>query len=84
MPQVDHQVRKERAAILREIAERQHEKYLKKYMNKSFQIIVEKENFGHTENFIPVHFNGHAPVGALVHFQAESLQDNHLYGTISA
>ncbi len=84
MPQVDHQVRKERAAILRETAERQHEKYLKKYMNKSFQIIVEKENFGHTENFIPVHFNGHAPVGALVHFQAESLQDNHLYGTISA
>lgn len=84
MPQVDHALRKERAAILRETAEKQHEKYLKKYMNKSFQIIVEKENFGHTENFIPVRFNENVPVGSLVQFQAESLEDNHLFGQISA
>ena len=84
MPQVDHALRKERAAILRETAEKQHQNYLKKYMNKSLQIVVEKENFGHTENFIPVRFNENVPVGSLVQFQAETLEDNHLFGQVSA
>ena len=84
MPQVDHAMRKERAAILRETADKQHQNYLKKYMNKSFQIIVEKQNFGHTENFIPVRFNENVPVGSLVQFRAETLEDNHLFGQISA
>lgn len=84
MPQVDHALRKERAAILRETADKQHVNFLRNQINKTHQIIVEKENFGHTENFTPVRFDGIAEVGALVNFIPKSIEKDMIIGSIAA
>jgi threonylcarbamoyladenosine tRNA methylthiotransferase MtaB len=54
MPQVERSIRKERAARLRELGDRQLQKFLKQNMNKLMQAIVEKGNIARTENFAPV------------------------------
>ncbi len=84
MPQVEHALRKERAAILRETADKQHVNFLRNQINKIHQIIVEKENFGHTENFTPVRFDGIAEVGALVNFIPKSVEKDMVIGSIAA
>ncbi len=84
MPQVNHGLRKERAAILRETADKQHSNFLKNQLNKTSQIIVEKENFGHTENFTPVKFEGSAKIGDLVTFTPKSIDNDVIVGEIAA
>ncbi|MCC6598213.1 MAG: tRNA (N(6)-L-threonylcarbamoyladenosine(37)-C(2))-methylthiotransferase MtaB [Alphaproteobacteria bacterium] len=66
MPQVSGSVRKARAAKLRVLGGRQHEKFLKGNMDKNFQVIVEKGNTGRTENFAPVVLDQEISVGSLV------------------
>ena len=56
MPQVEKPLRKERAAILRKTGEENLSMFFRKFDNIKAKILVEKDNFGHTENFIPVNF----------------------------
>lgn len=54
MPQVAHEIRKERAARLRNLGDKQVEKFLKFHMKRKRQIIVEQGNIGRTEHFAQV------------------------------
>ena len=56
MPQVEKAVRKERAKILREEGEKELQKFYQRNVGKAMNILVESDNRGHTENFIPVKF----------------------------
>lgn len=54
MPQVIKQKRKARAAILRDIGQKQLIKFFKQNIGKSANILVEHGGIAHCENFIPV------------------------------
>jgi threonylcarbamoyladenosine tRNA methylthiotransferase MtaB len=54
MPQVEKHIRKKRAAILREEGKKELKCFFEKSAGKEAKILVEKDNMGHTENFIPV------------------------------
>ncbi|MEY3197251.1 MAG: hypothetical protein RLZZ59_619 [Pseudomonadota bacterium] len=58
MPQVEKHIRKERAAILREEGERELLLFMNNSLGSNAKVLVENDNKGHTENFIPVHFEG--------------------------
>lgn len=72
--------RKERAARLRALGERQIEKLLNRNMNKEAQIIVEKNNFGRTENFAPVSLQTDATPGDLLTVKLCGIKDHNLLG----
>lgn len=75
MPQVFPEVRKERAARLRAKGDEQLAKFLKFHVKQLRQVIVEKENYGHTEHFAPVRLNRTFEPGGLVMVRTESIGD---------
>jgi threonylcarbamoyladenosine tRNA methylthiotransferase MtaB len=83
MPQVPHQLRKERAAILREQGDKQLSKFLSNQINKQHKVIVEKNNFGRSENFSPVRLSGEHEQGDLLTITADSVENNVLMARIS-
>lgn len=54
MPQVSKDIRKKRAAILREEGARELQKFFKQNIGKQVELLMEQHNMAHTENFIPV------------------------------
>jgi threonylcarbamoyladenosine tRNA methylthiotransferase MtaB len=54
MPQVNRDVVKERAAILRETGARQLEAFQKREIGQTRQILIEKDGSGHSEHFLRV------------------------------
>jgi threonylcarbamoyladenosine tRNA methylthiotransferase MtaB len=66
MPQVDVQIRRERAKILREEGEKQLEIFYKKFIGKNLQVLVENDNIGRLENFIQVKLDKNIEQGSLV------------------
>lgn len=66
MPQVPMQIRKERAAILREEGRKEQEKFFRQNIGRKVQLLVEKNNNAHTESFIPVKLEGDYESGQLV------------------
>lgn len=82
MPQVFPEVRKERAARLRAKGEEQLTKFLKFHVKQNRQVIVEKENFGHTEHFAPVRLDRTFEPGALVSVSTVSVGDNWLNASV--
>jgi threonylcarbamoyladenosine tRNA methylthiotransferase MtaB len=54
MPQLPPNLIKERAKILRECAEKQLQKYLSLQINQEFEILMEKNDYGKTHNFLNV------------------------------
>lgn len=75
MPQVPGNIRKERAALLREKGQEQLQKLMRNSLNKTAQIIVEKDNKGHTKNFLPVRLETNVPVGSLQHVRLQDYDD---------
>jgi threonylcarbamoyladenosine tRNA methylthiotransferase MtaB len=76
MPQVDPQIRKQRAAILREEGAKQISKKLKDGFNKMFEVIVEKENFARSENFTPLRLTSNMEEGQLCTVRASDKIEN--------
>lgn len=66
MPQVPMQIRKERAAILREEGRKEQEKFFEQNIGRKVQLLVEKNNNAHTESFIPVKLEGNYESGRLL------------------
>ena len=66
MPQVEKAVRKSRAAILRAEGENELQKFFAKHIGKTANILVENDNRGHTENFIPVKFLSNQESGTII------------------
>ncbi len=54
MPQIDGRIIKERARILRETGAKELEKFLRNQINKSLNVIIEKDGKGKSENFLDV------------------------------
>ena len=66
MPQVFPEVRKERAARLRAKGDERLNAFLIFHVKQLRQVIVEKDNMGHTEHFAPVRLDRTLPAGSLV------------------
>ncbi len=66
MPQVESKVKKERAGLLRSEGAKNLAKFYKKFDGHFMNILVEKNNIGRTENFIPVKMESVVEVGAVV------------------
>lgn len=58
MPQVAKQIRKDRAAILRAEGLKEQEQFFENSLGRIVNVLVENNNTGHTESFIPVKFEG--------------------------
>jgi threonylcarbamoyladenosine tRNA methylthiotransferase MtaB len=78
MPQVDHKIRKERAAILRKIGERKVTEFLTKHLNSRAQIIVEAGGIGRTEHFAPVKLDKELEQGTLAFVQIGTMIENNM------
>ncbi len=78
MPQVPKNIRKERAAILREEGAKELQKLFAKNINKEVKILVEKNNMAHTENFIPVKLQGEFAVGEITKVKLHSFEQNYM------
>ncbi len=82
MPQVDVPVRKERAALLREAGEKALNEFLRSRINKTEQVLVEKNNIGRTEHFAQVRLDRPCGAGEIVPAHISSLADNFLIGKV--
>ncbi len=73
MPQVALPVRKERAKRLREAGEKQLDRLLRRNLNKTHRVLVEKDNFGRTENFLSVKLKETLPAGSLTEVRCKEV-----------
>ncbi len=78
MPQVASAKRKQRAAILRDLGVEQLNEKLNNNMNKTLQVIVEKNNFARSESFLPVRLSVDLPEGALASVRVTGRVDDAL------
>lgn len=84
MPQVDPALRKERAARLRAKGEERLQTFLTFHVKQLRQVIVEKDNYGHTEHFAPVRLDQPLEAGSLVQVETLSVGDGCLNARIAA
>ncbi|MGQ0527714.1 MAG: tRNA (N(6)-L-threonylcarbamoyladenosine(37)-C(2))-methylthiotransferase MtaB [Alphaproteobacteria bacterium] len=84
MPQVDKAIRKERAARLRDLGDKQLQKFLNGNVGRTMQVIVEKNGFGRSENFAPVSFKYETDPGALLFVKTTGVQGDCLKGQPAA
>ncbi|MAZ76011.1 MAG: tRNA (N(6)-L-threonylcarbamoyladenosine(37)-C(2))-methylthiotransferase MtaB [Micavibrio sp.] len=80
--QVPHPIRKERASILRNLGDKQVDKFLKLHVKQKRQVIVEKGNIGRTEHFAPVRLDQGQRVGRLVDVMIHGIENNQLIGKV--
>ncbi|HBR68438.1 MAG TPA: tRNA (N(6)-L-threonylcarbamoyladenosine(37)-C(2))-methylthiotransferase MtaB [Rhodospirillaceae bacterium] len=80
MPQVDPVVRKERAARLRALGEKQMEKFLNNNINKEIEVIVENGNIGRAENYAAISIDRDLPVGSMATIKTIGVAKDHLLG----
>jgi threonylcarbamoyladenosine tRNA methylthiotransferase MtaB len=66
MPQVDKQIRKARAAELRDIGKGQVQKFFSKNIGSEASLLVENKGLAHSENFIPVRLSKEFAPGILI------------------
>jgi threonylcarbamoyladenosine tRNA methylthiotransferase MtaB len=66
MPQVEKSIRKERASILRQEGLMQQRLFFEKSIGSKVEVLVEKNNIGHSENFIPVKLVQEAQQGNII------------------
>ncbi len=65
MPQVPGNIVKERAAKLRAAGAASNARALTARIGTVAQVLVEKDGFGHSEHYAPVHFTGAAAIGSI-------------------
>lgn len=78
MPQVPLALRKDRAKILRQIGEAELEKFTFKNIGYQTKLLLESENFGRTENFLPAKLEGKFAPGSLVDVFLRDKKDDYL------
>lgn len=83
MPQVPVALRKERAACLREMGQKQEAAFLQSCVGKQFSVLMEKEGIGRTQHFAPVRVEG-MQVGELATVKISKVGSGVLHGVISA
>lgn len=84
MPQLPMQLRKERAARLREAGERQLSTYLDSQVGKQASALVEKPRLGRTGHFAYIELDKECEPGQVVDTRITAVRDNKLIGTLAA
>ncbi len=82
MPQVDASIIKNRAKILREIGKEELIAFFKKNIGIVTQVLLEKETFGHSLNFIPTVINKSFSPGSIVDVKFIKIYKQQLIGEI--
>jgi len=80
MPQVAGEVRRERAARLREAGEAALAAYLATQVGAEAEVLVETANEGHTPHYARVRLEGEAPAGACVRVRLADARGDHMLG----
>lgn len=83
MPQVRGDIRKTRAAKLRESGQEQLKNLLKRHEKTDCEVLIEKNNTGHSEHFLPVVLKEEKeeiPHGTLVPVHIVAVDDDKAYG----
>jgi len=81
MPAVNGKIVKERAKILRETGAKELQKFLKKQIGKTHKIIIEKDGFGKSENFLDVKILADSKklkAGEILEVKASGVEENFL------
>ena len=80
MPQVSPVIAKQRARRLRDACARQRANWLERLVGTRQKILLEKNNFGHAENFAPVRVIAAGVVGQIVEVGITGVEDGMLTG----
>ncbi len=83
MPQVDPQIRKERAARLRALGKTQMQKFLAQHVGTEREVIVEQNNTGRTEHFAQVQLDGSQVPGSLIRVTTTGIQGSYLTSALT-
>ena len=83
MPQVPMNIRKERATILRAEGAKELDKFFSQNLGSMVELLVEKNNMAHSENFIPVKLEGEFTSGQLVNAQLVSVFSEYMSAKIA-
>ena len=83
MPQVPKQIRKERAAILRAEGIKELHKFFTRNVGKDVNVLVEKNNMAHTENFIPVKLDGEYDIGQIIKAKLDSFEAEYMIAKVA-
>lgn len=78
MPQINGNIIKARAKLLREAGEEELQKFLKTQIGKTLSIIVEKDGIGKSENFLNVKVNETPKPGEIIKVKATSVDKDTL------
>ncbi|MDD9901888.1 MAG: tRNA (N(6)-L-threonylcarbamoyladenosine(37)-C(2))-methylthiotransferase MtaB [Alphaproteobacteria bacterium] len=82
MPQVDGDVRKVRAKILRDLGRAQVEKHMQAQVGKTLSVLAEKGGKGHTEYFSAVQLDCDVEAGRIVDVIVEGASEGFLKGKV--
>ncbi len=80
MPQVDKYIRKKRAKLLRDEGNKQLNYFFQKQIGTIAKILVEKDQFGHSENFTPVNITTKQKIGNIVTVKLIAINNNVMIG----
>ena len=83
MPQVPMHIRKERAAILRGEGVKELNKFFNENLGRRVELLVEKNNMAHAENFIPVKLEGEFVSGQVIDAKLVSVSPEHMSAKIA-
>ncbi len=84
MPQVAKTVRKERAAKLRAAGEKQLVEYLQSQIEKTIEVLVEKERLGRSPHFVEVELDRDCVPGSVVRAEIVAASAQALHGCVNA
>jgi threonylcarbamoyladenosine tRNA methylthiotransferase MtaB len=76
MPQVEKQIRKQRAAILRREGQRELHDFLAKYIGVETYCLTEENGVGHTDNFIKIKLDSLVPANNVVKVKLLDIMEN--------
>ena len=79
-PQLEIGLRKKRAKILRLIGNFSKERLFNSYINKNVSVLIEENNTGYTEHFIPIRFTEDLIPGTIKNFKVSSYDQFKLIG----
>ena len=82
MPQIAKEIRKQRAAILRQEGEKELEKFLKQMVHSEQSVIIEQNNLARAENFSFIKIDKNLPQGSLAKVVVEDYRDKQLFASV--
>jgi threonylcarbamoyladenosine tRNA methylthiotransferase MtaB len=83
MPQVPMNIRKERAAILRAEGVKELAKFFNANLGRKVELLVEKNNIAHAENFIPVKLEGEYVSGQIIDAELIFGSSEHMFAKVA-